>query len=386
MVTHSPNLGLPGALPTRDRIALRRWLLASIVAVFLAVAVGGITRLTESGLSITEWKPVSGALPPSSSAAWAVEFEKFRQIPQASATHAGIELAQFKWIYWWEWFHRNVARTVGLVFAIPWLVFMAQRRIPRALQLRLTALPLLTLAQGGLGWYMVKSGLVERISVSAYRLTAHLGLALGILAVCVWTYSELRERTAEERSEPVHTSDSWRWALLGATVLLGVTVLSGGFVAGLRAGTIFNEFPLMGGRVVPIGYAALSPWWTNAFENPAAAQFHHRLLAMSVTALVLTLAWRARTAPLPRRVQRAVFAFGAVVTVQLALGITTLLLAVPVPLGVLHQFTGVLALTAALVATQRATSLRMVAVASAAPTSARVARGPAVPAEAATTA
>jgi len=348
------DLGLPGALPERDRLALRRWMLLSIVAVFFAVAVGGITRLTESGLSITEWKPVSGALPPSGDAAWAAELTKFQQIPQASSTHAGITLAQFKWIYWWEWFHRNVARTVGLVFAIPWLLFMVQGRIPRALRLRLTALPLLTLCQGALGWYMVKSGLVERISVSAYRLTAHLGLALGILAVSVWTYSELRARTEAERHEPVATSRGWQRALLSAALLLGITVLSGGFVAGLRGGRIFNEFPLMGGQVVPPGYGTLTPWWSNAFENPAAAQFHHRLLALSVTAFVLTLAWRARGAPLPQGVRRAVFAFGAVITTQLVLGITTLLLAVPVPLGVLHQFTGVLALTAALVATQRA--------------------------------
>ncbi|WP_439643053.1 COX15/CtaA family protein [Gemmatimonas sp.] len=355
-MTPYTDLGLPNALPDRDRVVLRRWMLASIIAVFFAVAVGGITRLTESGLSITEWKPVSGALPPSGDAAWALELEKFQQIPQASATHAGITMAQFKWIYWWEWFHRNVARTVGLVFAIPWLLLMVQRRIPRQLQLRLTALPLLTLGQGALGWYMVKSGLVERISVSAYRLTAHLGLALGILAVAVWTYSELRERTPAEHDEGGQTPRTWRAAVLSAATLLGITVLSGGFVAGLRGGKIFNEFPLMGGQVVPPGYGTLTPWWSNAFENPAAAQFHHRLLAMSVTAFVLILAWRAQKAPLPQSVRRALFAFGAVVTVQLLLGVTTLLLAVPIPLGVLHQFTGVLALTAALVATQRATA------------------------------
>jgi cytochrome c oxidase assembly protein subunit 15 len=357
-VTRPTDFGLPGALPERDRVALRRWLFASILAVFFAVAVGGITRLTESGLSITEWKPVSGALPPSDSAAWQVEFEKFLEIPQASTTHAGITLGQFKWIFWWEWFHRNVARTVGLVFAIPWLVFMAQRRIPRGLRLRLTALPLLTLAQGALGWYMVQSGLVERISVSAYRLTAHLGLALGILAVCVWTYSELRLRTPEELAHPDGTPTGWRRVLLATTTLLGVTVLSGGFVAGLRAGKIFNEFPLMGGQVVPPGYGQLSPWWTNAFENPAAAQFHHRTLAIVVTLLALTLAWRAARAPLAPMVRRGVQAFGAVVAVQLVLGVTMLLLAVPIPLGVLHQFTGVLALTTALVATQRALAAR----------------------------
>jgi cytochrome c oxidase assembly protein subunit 15 len=369
------DLGLPGALPERDRLVLRRWMLLSIVAVFVAVAVGGITRLTESGLSITEWKPVSGALPPSGEAAWAAEFSKFQQIPQASSTHAGISMSQFKWIYWWEWFHRNVARTVGLVFAIPWLLFMVQGRIPRQLRLRLTALPFLTVCQGALGWYMVQSGLVERVSVSASRLSAHLGLALGILAVSVWTYSELRERSLAERTEAVRTSPNWRRALLGATALLGITVLSGGFVAGLRGGRIFNEFPLMGGQVVPPGYGMLTPWWSNAFENPAAAQFHHRLLALSVTALVLTLAWRARRALLPAPVQRAVFAFGTVITVQLVLGITTLLLAVPVPLGVLHQFTGVLALTAALIATQRAVASSAVVTADRAVSAPRAARG-----------
>ncbi|MFN7531024.1 MAG: COX15/CtaA family protein, partial [Gemmatimonas sp.] len=263
-------------------------------------------------------------------------------------------LAQFKWIYWWEWFHRNVARTVGLVFAIPYLVFLVQGRLPKSLRLRLAALPVLTAGQGALGWYMVQSGLVERISVSAYRLTAHLGLALGILAVAVWTYSELRARSAEELQEGASTSPSWRLALVSATTLLAITVLSGGFVAGLRGGKVFNEFPLMGGQVVPPGYATLTPWWSNAFENPAAAQFHHRVLALTVTALVLTLAWRARQAALPRAVQRALLAFATVITAQLVLGITTLLLAVPIPLGVFHQFTGVLALTAALVVTQRA--------------------------------
>jgi cytochrome c oxidase assembly protein subunit 15 len=351
-VSTATTAGFAGTIPDRDRRALRRWLFASIVAVFLAVAIGGITRLTESGLSITEWKPVSGALPPSDNAAWQVEYEKFLQIPQASTTHAGITLGKFKWIFWWEWFHRNVARTVGLVFAIPWLLFMAQGRIPRALRLRLAALPFLTLAQGALGWYMVQSGLVERSSVSAYRLTAHLGLALGILAVCVWTYSELR--TPTDAGDQRQTPRTWQGGLLGMSLMLGITVLSGGFVAGLRAGRIFNEFPLMGGQIVPAGYGQLSPWWANAFENPIAAQFHHRTLAIVATLLALTLAWRVGRAGVAPHVARAVHALGAVVTVQLLLGVTTLLLAVPLPLGVLHQFTGVLALTAVLVATQRA--------------------------------
>jgi len=350
-----PSSAPSRALPERDRLALRRWLFASIIAVFLAVAVGGITRLTESGLSITEWKPVSGVLPPMNDIAWQAAFDEFQKIPQAQTTHRDITMSGFKLIFWWEWFHRIVARGVGLVFAIPYLLFMVQGRIPRSLRVRLTALPLLTLGQGVLGWYMVQSGLVERSSVSAYRLAAHLGLALGILAVAVWTYSELRPATS--RDEP-RTSDraptAWRWALRGITTMLGITLLSGAFVAGLRAGRIYNEFPLMGGQIVPPGYSQLGGWWVNAFENPAAAQFHHRVLAIVCTLVALTLAWRVLRAPVSVLVRRGVVALGAVVTLQLLLGITTLLMAVPVALGALHQFTGVLALTAALIATQRA--------------------------------
>ncbi len=350
-----PSSAPSRALPERDRLALRRWLFASIIAVFLAVAVGGITRLTESGLSITEWKPVSGVLPPMNDIAWQAAFDEFQKIPQAQTTHRDITMSGFKLIFWWEWFHRIVARGVGLVFAIPYLLFMVQGRIPRSLRVRLTALPLLTLGQGVLGWYMVQSGLVERSSVSAYRLAAHLGLALGILAVAVWTYSELRPAAA--RDEPPASDrapTAWRWALRGMTTLLGITLLSGAFVAGLRAGQIYNEFPLMGGQVVPPGYSQLGGWWVNAFENPAAAQFHHRVLAIVCTLIALILAWRVLRAPVSALVRQGVVALGAVVTVQLLLGIVTLLMAVPVALGALHQFTGVLALTAALIATQRA--------------------------------
>lgn len=356
------------SLPERDRLALRRWLFASIVAVFLVVAVGGITRLTESGLSITEWKPVSGVLPPLSEAAWNDAFAEFQKIPQAQTTHRDITMSGFKLIFWWEWFHRLVARGVGLVFAIPYLWVLVQGRLPSRLRIRLALLPLLTLAQGVLGWYMVQSGLAERSTVSAYRLTAHLALALGILAVAVWTYSELRpSRTtgvdpnvdADPHADP-HTDRAtlgWRWALGGMTVLLATTLLSGGFVAGLRAGKIFNEFPLMGGRIVPLGYGQMGAWYINAFENPAAAQFHHRVLAILATLVALILVWRAVRAPLSQRVRESINRLGAVVSVQLMLGIATLLMAVPVAMGALHQFTGVLALTAVLVATQRATGM-----------------------------
>ncbi len=343
----------PHGLPSEYR-SLQRWLVACIVAVFFTVVVGGITRLTESGLSITEWRPVSGVLPPMNAAEWEQAFASFQQIPQAETTHKGITLQGFKLIYWWEWFHRILARGVGLVFAVPFLVLLWRGGIPARLRYRLAALPLLTLAQGALGWYMVRSGLSVRSSVSAYRLTAHLTLALFILIVAVWTLADLRARRRE-----VPVSPAWRWTVSGAVGLLFITLLSGGFVAGLRAGRIFNTFPLMGGAVVPPGYGQLTPWWRDAFENPASAQFHHRLLAMSTGVIVLALAWRTwagiRAGSLGVEAARTVRVMGGVVLVQVALGIATLLWAVPTVLGVLHQFTGVLALTTGVLALHRVT-------------------------------
>lgn len=323
-----------------EHIAVRRWLMACIVSVFFAVVIGGITRLTESGLSITEWKPVAGVFPPMNEAAWDDALRKFQQIPQAQTTHAGITMAQFKWIYWWEWFHRIAARAVGLVFAIPFLYFVAKGTMPQRYAMRLTWLPLLTLAQGVLGWYMVSSGLEVRTEVSAYRLAAHLTLALTILVIALWTWADLDPRREEVRAEP-----PWRWAVLGVVSLLAITVVSGAFVAGLRGGKVFNEFPLMGGQVVPPGYQALVGWWTNAFENPVAAQFHHRVLATLTGILSLVLAWRARPEILGEYGATAVRWFGMAIAVQFGLGIVTLLMAVPVALGVLHQFVGTLALT-----------------------------------------
>lgn len=321
---------------------LRRWLLACIVSVFLAVGVGGITRLTESGLSITEWKPVSGVLPPLSEQGWAEALEKFRQIPQAETTHAGITMSAFKWIYWWEWFHRLVARGVGLVFAIPFLWFLVRGQLPPPLRLRLAWLPLLTLGQGVLGWYMVQSGLTERTEVSAYRLAAHLSLALAILVVALWSWAELRPRSGQWLS-----SRMMQRASLGIAVLVGITIVSGAFVAGLRAGRIFNEFPLMGGQVVPEGYASMVGVWRNAFENPIAAQFHHRVLAIATALIALAYAWRSHGVNLGATQRRTITWLVAAVFAQVTLGIVTLLWAVPVTLGVLHQLTGVVVLCVA---------------------------------------
>lgn len=343
-------MSAPAPSPAAEAfVPLQRWLIACILAVYLAVVVGGITRLTESGLSITEWQPVSGVLPPLTAADWDEAFAAFQHIPQAETTHKGITLAGFKLIYWWEWFHRILARTVGLVFAVPFVVLLARGGIPERLNMRLTILPLLTLAQGALGWYMVKSGLSERSSVSAYRLTAHLALALGILVVALWTLADLRPAARE-----APPSRRWRWAIGAVVALSAITLLSGGFVAGLRAGTIFNTFPLMGGAIVPAGYGQLTPWWRDWFENPASAQFHHRLLAITTALMVMVLWVRSRRGAVGAEMAYRLRAFGVVVLVQVGLGIATLLLAVPLVLGVLHQFTGVLALSAGVLALHHA--------------------------------
>jgi cytochrome c oxidase assembly protein subunit 15 len=330
-------------------VRVRRWLLISAVAVVLAVAIGGITRLTESGLSITEWKPVSGILPPMSDADWREAYASYLTIPEALTVHQGITLGQFQSLYWWEWVHRLLARLVGLVLAVPYFWLLVRGQIRSTHRARLLLLPILAAAQGVLGWYMVKSGLEVRTDVSPYRLTAHLGIALIIYMVCVWTALDLGARPAAHAPAP----RTLRRAIVLGVVLTIVTVLSGGFVAGLDAGKIFNTFPLMGGHVVPPGYLVPQTGWRNAFENPTAAQFHHRVLALSTAALLLALTFAARRAAVSPRLLQATNAAGLTVVLQLTLGITTLLLGVPVVMGVLHQVTALAVLTAMLVAKHR---------------------------------
>lgn len=328
---------------------VRRWLQASAGAVVLAVAIGGITRLTESGLSITEWRPVSGVLPPMSSAEWERVYNSYLAIPEAQTVHLGITINQFKALFWWEWLHRILARVVGLVLAVPYVVLLARGHIRKSMRGRLALLPILALAQGVLGWYMVKSGLEVRTDVSPYRLTAHLGLALVIFVVCIWTIMDLSPR----RDAPGKVPTSLRRGLMIGLWLAIVTVLSGGFVAGLDAGKIFNSFPLMGGQVIPPGYFTEALGWRNAFENPIAVQFHHRVLALMTAAFLLVLAVRARRAMVAPSVRDAVGAAGLLVIVQVVLGITTLLLRVPTAIAVIHQITALAVLTAMLVAVHR---------------------------------
>jgi len=324
--------------------AVRRWLLVAAAAVVVAVATGGITRLTESGLSITEWRPVSGVLPPRTAADWDEAYRSYLAIPEAQTVHRGITLEQFRNLFWWEWVHRLLARLVGLVLALPYFFFLMRGRLRPGHRGRLLLLPVLAAAQGVLGWYMVQSGLEVRTDVSPYRLTAHLGMALVIYVVCVWTALQLGD---SGRAEPATPARLRRWTT-AALIMTCVTLLSGGFVAGLDAGHVYNTFPLMGGRVVPPGYMLPGLGWRNAFENPAAAQFHHRILALTTLAVVLGVAVLGRAPGVATRLRRATEWAGVAALVQVGLGITTLLLKVPIPVAVLHQVTGLALLTAML--------------------------------------
>jgi heme a synthase len=331
---------------TRDTRAVGIWLVAWAILCFVIVLVGGATRLTESGLSITEWKPVTGIVPPHTPAEWAAEFEKYRRIPQYQRLNAGMTLEGFKAIYLWEFWHRIVARLAGLAFAVPFAWFALRRRIPRFARGRIALLLALLAVQGAMGWWMVSSGLSVRTEVSQYRLAAHLGVAFILLGATVWTAADL----LEGRRTPHVRSRGRREHLFPCLVALaGITSASGALVAGLRAGRVFNTFPSMAGRVVPPGYAQLDPWWRNPFENHAAVQFDHRVLALTTFLSVVAACLALRRSSTPRLARRLDFALAAAL-LQLTLGISALLLRVPVALGVAHQGGAALLLVALVLA------------------------------------
>jgi cytochrome c oxidase assembly protein subunit 15 len=322
--------------------------------IFLMVVIGGLTRLTLSGLSITEWEPVSGTIPPLSSADWAAEFAKYQAIPQYKLINAGMSLAQFKAIFWWEYTHRLWGRLIGFVYLLPFLYFLVRRRIPRRLVAPLAGIFALGGCQGALGWYMVESGLAHRVEVSQYRLTAHLALALAIYAATLWTALGL----AGDSPSPPNplpprggegATSRLRRASEAILCLVAITIVAGGFTAGLNAGLVYNTFPLMGGNFVPGEYAELTPFIRNWFENAAAVQFDHRILAMTTAVSIIALWLAARRIALPRPARIALNALVAAVALQFGLGLSTLLLAVPIPLAAAHQAGAVLLLTAAIV-------------------------------------
>ncbi len=388
------------------------WLLACCALIFLMVVVGGVTRLTLSGLSITEWEPLIGVVPPLTHAQWAAEFARYKQIPEYRLIHFGMSLAQFKGIYFWEYSHRLLGRSIGVAFAVPLVWFWLRGRLPRRLAPALAGILALGFAQGALGWYMVESGLAHRVEVSQYRLVAHLALALAIYGAILWVALGLLRRpslppcqspvaelgpllpgygivTRSERPLGMPASSQaplartcsghprlgnrhgrawgrrgwpgqtrprgsgvgagWRRAAEAVIFIIAATILAGGFVAGTRAGLTYNTFPLMDGRLVPAGYAQLHPFIRNWFENIAAIQFDHRLLAMTTAAAVLLLWLAGRRARLPKPAHIALWALLAAAAAQVALGISTLLMVVPIPLAAAHQAGAVLLLSAAIV-------------------------------------
>lgn len=313
------------------------WLFVCAALIFTMVVIGGITRLTESGLSITEWKPVTGALPPLSDGAWQEEFAKYRQTDQYRLINRGMSLEDFKSIFWWEFVHRLWGRLIGVAFFVPYVWFLATGRVRGTLARRLAGIFVLGALQGALGWYMVMSGLADRVDVSPYRLTAHLGLAVLIYAAILFVALDLirpRNGTAS-------------MAALALATLVFCTMMSGGFVAGLDAGMTYNTFPLMDGRIVPRGYLDLSPAWRNLFENIAAVQFNHRVLGMATLVAAFIFWWRHRASG---RVSVTLVPVAALA--QAALGISTLLLVVPIPLAALHQAGAMTLLTVVLVSAQ----------------------------------
>lgn len=313
-----------------DRRAIALWLLICAFLVFAIVLVGGITRLTRSGLSIVEWQPLVGALPPLTQGDWEILFAKYRETPEFRLVNSAMTLEGFKGIFWWEYLHRLLARAIGLVFLLPLLWFQVRKKLGRGLAWRLWGIFALGAAQGAMGWLMVKSGLVDDPRVSHFRLAAHLGLALAIFGAELWLAMQLLSpnRMRESRA-------------LALPLLVFAMALSGGLVAGLRAGYAYNTFPLMNGHLVPPEILLLEPWWQNFSTNMATVQFVHRAFFWLLALLVPLGWWRYRHLP-------AAHALLAMFVLQGALGIGTLLLRVPVALGSAHQGGAVLLLGAAL--------------------------------------
>jgi cytochrome c oxidase assembly protein subunit 15 len=327
--------GAPAA-PGRDERAVAAWLLACCVLVFAMIVVGGVTRLTHSGLSITEWQPIVGTLPPLTEQDWQQAFDKYRATPEYRQVNKGMSLEAFKGIFWWEYFHRLLGRLIGVAFLVPFLWFAVRRRIPPGFGWPLAGIFVLGGLQGAMGWYMVKSGLVDDPRVSQFRLTAHLGLAFVILGAMLWAALSLLFPRREAASTPGARS-ARRWAF-GIVALVFAMVLSGGFVAGIRAGFAYNTFPLMNGAWIPPEILMLEPAWKNFFWNMATVQFDHRVGAWLLFFLVPVLWWKLRTADgVPARAEHGGNALAAALAVQIALGIATLLLVVPLPLAALHQ-------------------------------------------------
>lgn len=316
-----------------DRLRpVRIWLYVIAALVLLMVAVGGVTRLTDSGLSITAWKPISGVLPPLSRADWQAEFEAYKQIPEFRSQNSWMQIEDFKYIFWWEWGHRFLGRVIGLAFFVPFVVFLFQKRLNWRLGPALGLLFVLGGLQGALGWWMVSSGLTERVDVSQYRLAAHLGAACILFAALVWV-----ARRLTPVSPPRDAPGRWRLAVAVLGILLFVQLIAGAFVAGMDAGYAYNTWPLMDGSLIPRGLGVMQPAWINLFENALTVQFTHRMIAYGICIYVAVLWWRGRANPGHAGVHGWMPRIAALVGLQVVLGIATLLFVVPIPLALGHQ-------------------------------------------------
>jgi len=346
MVTTSRREQPPGltAVPAdrhNDRV-VAIWLLICCVLVFAMVVVGGVTRLTGSGLSMVDWRPVTGVLPPLTDAQWQETFLLYQTSPEYRKVNYDMGVDEFKGIFWLEYVHRLLGRAIGLAFLVPLLFFLWTGRIVRRDSPRYLLMFVLGGLQGLIGWYMVKSGLIDDPHVSHYRLTAHLVAAFVIYSYMFWVAMDLLFRREHGQRHGLYGRT------LAITGFVAATVISGGFVAGLKAGLVYNTFPTMGGRWVPEGLFVLIPAWRNVFDNVVTVQFDHRVLGLTTLVLVIAYWLSARNKPLPARVRPAVHGLLMVVLVQVLLGVSTLLLAVPVTLAVAHQGTALLLFTVAL--------------------------------------
>lgn len=302
--------------------------------VFATLVIGGITRLTHAGLSIVEWQPLVGAIPPMSESDWRILFEKYRQTPEFREVNQAMDLAGFQYIFWWEWAHRLSGRLIGIVFLLPYLWFLARGVLRGSLAWKVLGFFVLGGLQGAMGWYMVKSGLVDDPRVSQYRLAAHLGLAFLIFGLMLWTaLGLLGERRRALPGSSLHRVQGFGTFLVA---LVFVMVLTGALVAGIRAGLAYNTFPSMNGHFVPPEILMLEPWWLNFFANMATVQFDHRMIAWALLGLIPVLWWLVRCHG-PAAAYRPANLLAGMLAVQVALGIATLLLKVPVPLAAAHQ-------------------------------------------------
>jgi cytochrome c oxidase assembly protein subunit 15 len=329
--------------------AIRVWLFSVAALIALMVLVGGATRLTESGLSITEWKPVTGALPPLSQAEWEQAFAAYKQIPQYHALNAGMTLAEFKTIFWWEWSHRLLGRVIGMVYLLPFLFFLWRGSMAAELKRRLWLIFGLGALQGAVGWWMVASGLSQRTEVSQYRLATHLVLALLIFAAIVWTLRRLGERPS--LVVPARLK-------ITAALLLALTFVQlylGALVAGLRAGLVYNTWPAIDGAFIPTAARLWfqQPWWRNLFENTLTVQFEHRMTAYTLFVLAIFHAFDAIRSRVDRTAINGALWLVAVITLQATLGILTLLNQVPIDLALSHQAVAIAVLTLAVMQAER---------------------------------